>query len=100
MSITASAGRIEAAGVRSRPPQTRRVSTVRRSDVVDLLTPREREVFALLGEGITAVAIAHRLGVSPRTVEKHLENLYARVGVHDRLSAVLLLYNAAKPASM
>jgi DNA-binding CsgD family transcriptional regulator len=58
---------------------------------VDLLTPREREVFALLGEGIKAVTIAHRLGISPRTVEKHLENGYAKVGVGDRLSAVLLL---------
>jgi DNA-binding NarL/FixJ family response regulator len=59
----------------------------------ELLTPREREVLSLLGEGMKAVAIAHRLGVSPRTVEKHLENVYAKVGVRDRLSAVLLLYH-------
>ena len=53
------------------------------------LTARELGVVLLLGEGMTAVAIAHRLGISPRTVHKHLENIYAKLGVSDRLSAVL-----------
>ena len=57
-----------------------------------LLTGREREVVGLLAEGMTAVAMAHRLGVSRRTVEKHLENVYAKLGVRDRLAAVLMLY--------
>ena len=54
-----------------------------------VLTARERGVIMLLGDGMTAVAIAHRLCISPRTVHKHLENIYAKLGVRDRLGAVL-----------
>ena len=58
------------------------------------LTDRERVVITLVRQGMTAVAIAHRLGISPRTVHKHLENVYAKLGVGDRLSAVLLVQEA------
>jgi DNA-binding NarL/FixJ family response regulator len=60
---------------------------------LEALTARERGVVTLLSEGMTAVAIAHRLGISPRTVHKHLENIYAKLGVRDRLSAVLSLHD-------
>lgn len=53
------------------------------------LTPRERGVLALLAEGHTAAAIARRLGIAERTVHKHLERCYGKLGVADRLSAVL-----------
>lgn len=53
------------------------------------LTPREREVLRLLGDGLTADAIGRRLGVSPRTVHKHQQNLYRKLGTTDRLAAVL-----------
>lgn len=52
------------------------------------LTEREFAVLTLLGEGLTAQAIAHRLTASPRTVQKHLEHLYRKLGVRDRLMAV------------
>lgn len=52
------------------------------------LTGREAAVLGLLGHGLTAEAIARRLGCSPRTVHKHLEHLYRKLGVHDRLLAV------------
>ncbi len=52
------------------------------------LTERELAVLRLLGAGLTAVAIAHRLRTSPRTVHKHLEHLYRKLGVRDRLMAV------------
>ncbi|WP_432493443.1 response regulator transcription factor [Kineococcus gypseus] len=52
------------------------------------LTARETAVLALLADGLTARAIAHRLGTSPRTVHKHLEHLYRKIGVGDRLVAV------------
>ena len=58
----------------------------------DVLTARERNVILLLCDGMTAVAIAHRLVISPRTVEKHLENIYAKLDVCDRLSAVLRIH--------
>ncbi|GAB1639685.1 AAA family ATPase [Krasilnikovia sp. MM14-A1259] len=53
------------------------------------LTRRESMVLALLAKGITADAIAHRLSISPRTVHKHLEHLYRKLGTADRMSAVL-----------
>ena len=54
------------------------------------LTPRESEVLLKLTSGRTARAIARELGVSERTVRKHLEHVYEKLGVHDRLGAVLL----------
>ncbi|MFB9375643.1 response regulator transcription factor [Kineococcus gynurae] len=53
------------------------------------LTPRQLLALGHLGEGRTAAAIARLMGVSERTVHKHLENLYRTLGVGDRLSAVL-----------
>jgi DNA-binding CsgD family transcriptional regulator len=53
------------------------------------LTATELAVLTLLGEGLTAYGIARRLEVSPRTVHKHLEHLYRKLGVRDRLAAVL-----------
>jgi DNA-binding CsgD family transcriptional regulator len=53
------------------------------------LTPRETAVLALLGDGLTAKAIASRLTISERTVHKHLERIYVKLDVADRLAAVL-----------
>jgi DNA-binding CsgD family transcriptional regulator len=52
------------------------------------LTPRETRVLELLATGLTADAIGHICRISPRTVRKHLENIYAKLGCHDRLMAV------------
>ena len=52
------------------------------------VTPREMAVLALLATGSSQAAIGHNLGISPRTVQKHLERLYVKLGVHDRLLAV------------
>ncbi|WP_433003271.1 response regulator transcription factor [Kribbella sp. CA-294648] len=52
------------------------------------LTGREFAVLRLLAEGHTALGIAHRLTMSQRTVHKHLEHIYPKLGVHDRLTAV------------
>lgn len=52
------------------------------------LTGREVAVLRLLSQGLTAVAIARQLGSSPRTVHKHLEHVYRKLGVRDRLGAV------------
>jgi DNA-binding CsgD family transcriptional regulator len=54
------------------------------------LTAREAQVLAALAEGLTAHAIAHRLGTREATVRKHLEHVYAKLGVSDRLAAVTL----------
>jgi DNA-binding CsgD family transcriptional regulator len=53
------------------------------------LTPRELAVLTLATEGLTAASIGRRLTIAERTVHKHLEHTYAKLGVADRLSAVL-----------
>jgi len=53
------------------------------------LTPRELSVLTLVADGLTAAAVARRLLVAERTVHKHLERAYAKLGVSDRVSAVL-----------
>ena len=55
---------------------------------IDTLTEREREVLALLAEGLSNKAIAARLYLSVRTVEGHLASLYPRLGVHSRTEAM------------
>jgi len=51
------------------------------------LTAREREILDLVAEGKTNSEIAERLWVSPGTVRKHLNNVYAKLGVHTRTAA-------------
>lgn len=53
------------------------------------LTTRELAVLDLLTSGLIAAAIARRLGISPRTVGKHTESIYRKLGTHDRTSTVL-----------
>jgi DNA-binding CsgD family transcriptional regulator len=52
------------------------------------LTGREVAVLSLLADGCTAFAIGHRLGTSPRTVHKHLEHIYRKLGATDRVTAI------------
>lgn len=52
------------------------------------MTDRELQVLELLAQGLLATSIASRLQLSPRTVHKHLGNIYRKLGVHDRLVAV------------
>jgi DNA-binding CsgD family transcriptional regulator len=54
------------------------------------LTGRELVVLQLLADGHSARGIARRLASSPRTIEKHLEHIYRKIDVHDRVNAVRL----------
>lgn len=65
-----------------------------RDDPLDLLTPREREVLALMAEGRTNAGIAKRLWLTDRTVETHVASIMAKLGLresteHRRVLAVL-----------
>jgi DNA-binding CsgD family transcriptional regulator len=53
------------------------------------LTPREGEVMHWLSRGKTDAEIAALLAISPRTVHKHLEHVYVKLGVETRTAAVL-----------
>ena len=54
----------------------------------DSLTSREKEVVGLIGDGMTNRAIAHQLGVSIKTVERHRSNLMAKLDVHSVVGLV------------
>lgn len=53
------------------------------------LSPREREVLALVAEGLPNKLIARRLEISERTVKAHLTSIFAQLGVTDRTQAAL-----------
>lgn len=55
----------------------------------EVLTPRERDVVAWLSHGKTDAEIAALLGLSRRTVQKHLEHIYVKLGVETRTAAVM-----------
>lgn len=60
------------------------------------LTTREGEVLAWLSKGKTNRDIAQILGLSPRTVDKHLEQIYAKLGVENRTAAAAIATNATR----
>jgi DNA-binding NarL/FixJ family response regulator len=63
----------------------------RRSKAAGLLTSREWEVMALLGEGLSTDDVAKRLFLSPTTVRVHISSVLRKLRVKDRQSAIDLL---------
>jgi len=53
------------------------------------LTPREREVWALMAAGLTNPEIAERLGLSDNTIKFHVQHLFSKLGVKNRTEAAL-----------
>lgn len=60
------------------------------------LTTREGEVLSWLSKGKTNRDIAQILGLSPRTVDKHLEQIYAKLGVENRTAAAAIATSVAR----
>jgi DNA-binding NarL/FixJ family response regulator len=73
----------------------------RQADPFDELTPREREVLALMAEGLSNQGIAGRLQVGPPAVEKHVTSIFSKLDLghdrseHRRVLAVLALLRAS-----
>jgi DNA-binding CsgD family transcriptional regulator len=53
------------------------------------LTPREREVLALMAAGLSSRAVAAKLGISYTTVRTHIRSLGGKLGVHSKLEAIV-----------
>lgn len=62
------------------------------------LTEREAQILQLVALGRTNIAVARILGVSPRTVAKHLEHIYRKLGVTSRASAVFQATSVLQPS--
>ncbi|MGO4254969.1 response regulator [Marmoricola sp. RAF53] len=62
------------------------------------LSAREREVLALIAEGLANKQIARRLDIAERTVKVHVGNVFRRIGVADRTSAALWARDNLPPA--
>jgi DNA-binding CsgD family transcriptional regulator len=58
------------------------------------LTPRQAETLRLTALGHTATQAALRMGIAPRTVEKHLQSIYAKLGVHTLPQAAAIAWAA------
>lgn len=58
------------------------------ADQVEPLTDRELDVLRLAARGLTNRAIGHELGISHRTVQGHMANIYGKLGVNSRTEAV------------
>lgn len=72
---------VRSAGV----PETRGFAP---AEDVPVLTPREREILGLLGEGLSNKAIARRLAISVHTVKFHMEALFTKLEATSRAEAV------------
>ena len=72
-------------------------SAVSPAAISDLgLSQREGEVTLLAARGLTNGEIAGRLSVSPRTVQKHLENIFDKLEIHSRTALAARLYQAGQ----
>ncbi|MER8072172.1 response regulator transcription factor [Streptomyces sp. NPDC094034] len=67
----------------------------REPDALAGLSPREREILGLIGEGLTNRQIGERLYLSEKTVKNHISRLLSKLGVERRIQAAVLATQAA-----
>jgi DNA-binding NarL/FixJ family response regulator len=59
---------------------------------LDVLSPREKEVALLLGEGKSHFEISQSLSITVRTIKAHSTSIYSKLGVKDRLALSLIIH--------
>jgi DNA-binding NarL/FixJ family response regulator len=64
------------------------------ADAFPELTARERTILDLLAAGLNNAAIAHRVGVAPKTVANNVSSIFAKLQVADRAQAIVLARDA------
>jgi DNA-binding NarL/FixJ family response regulator len=79
--FVAAVRRVAAGGTVLDPEVVAQILARRRSTALDELTPREREVLALMAEGRSNQAIAELLVVTPGAVEKHVSSIFGKLGL-------------------
>jgi DNA-binding NarL/FixJ family response regulator len=67
-------------------------AAVTEGDTLQELTPREREVLALLGRGLSNAEIAGKLVLSPLTAKTHVARLFSKLDARDRAQLVVIAY--------
>jgi DNA-binding NarL/FixJ family response regulator len=75
--------RVVAGGTALDPQVVSRLLASDRNGPLQTLTPREREVLQLIGEGVSNPAIAEQLGIALRSAEKHVSSVFAKLGLPD-----------------
>lgn len=92
--------RVATGGTALDPEVVRQLIGGRRASAVDRLTPREREVLALMAEGHSNSALAQHLSITERAVEKHVSAIFTKLDLppsqahHRRVLAVVTYLNA------
>jgi len=90
----AAALRVEAPRAPARPSYKPHPRQPQKADW-DALSPREREIAALVGQALTNRQIATRTGISPHTVNYHLRQIFQKLGIGSRVELVGLLHRRA-----
>jgi DNA-binding NarL/FixJ family response regulator len=75
--------------------RVRRPAAAREGTLLEGLTAREEEIAQLVASGLSNPEIAERLVVSVKTVETHLRNIYAKLGVSSRVELATRIERAA-----
>jgi DNA-binding NarL/FixJ family response regulator len=73
---------------------SQRPAAPRKAESLRSLTEREREILVLIGRGRSNTEIAAELFIGEQTVKTHASRIFMKLGVRDRVQAVILAYDA------